>query len=278
MHEYDITLKLLLRGSAAMAFQALTGGLVERWLDIELPKMQNLRMDLLGELADGTLLHLELQSGNDPEMPLRMAEYALGVYRRFDQFPRQIVLYVGEPTLRMQPNLTGARFSFSYELRDLRDLDGDGLLRSEEVGDNVIAVLARLRDRKAAVMEIVRRIAGLDAVRRDAALGQLIVLAGLRGLEETVEEEIRKMPILNDILDHKVLGREYKRGRAEGIEDGRQDGIQQGELRILRRLLEKRFGPIPAWVEERLVGRSADDLEALSVRLLEAQSLEDLLR
>jgi hypothetical protein len=162
-------------------------------------------------------------------------------------------------------------------LRDLRDLDGDVLLRSGEVGDNVIAVLARLRDQKAAVTEIVRRIAGLDAVKRDAALGQLIVLAGLRGLEETVEEEIRKMPILNDIMDHKVLGREYKRGRAEGVEEGRQDGIQQGELRMLRRLLEKRFGPIPAWAEERLGGRSAEDLEALSIRLLEAQSLEDLL-
>jgi predicted transposase YdaD len=273
MHEYDITLKLLLRGSAAMAFQALTGGLVERWLDIELPKMQNPRMDLLGEFADGTLLHLELQSGNDAEMPLRMAEYALGVYRRFGQFPRQIVLYVGEPVLRMQPGLAGARFSFSYELRDLRDVDGDGLLRSDDVGDNVLAVLANLRDRTSAVTEIVRRIAGLDPVERDAALGQLIVLSGLRGLEKTVEEEIRKMPILNDIMDHKVLGREYKRGRAEGIEEGR----QQGELTILRRLLEKRFGPIPAWVEERLGGRSAEDLEALSIRLLEAQSLEELL-
>ena len=277
MHEYDITLKVLLRGSAAMAFQALTGGVVERWLDIELPKMQNPRMDLLGELADGTLLHLELQSGNDSAMALRMAEYALGVYRRFDQFPRQIVLYVGEPRLRMEPSLMGGRFSFRYELRDLRDLDGDGLLRSEEMGDNILAVLARLRDRKAAVTEIVRRIAGLDAVKRDAAVGQLIVLAGLRGLEETVEEEIRKMPILNDIMDHKVLGREYKRGRAEGIADGRQDGIQQGELRILRRLLEKRFGPIPEWVEGRLSGRSAEDLEAISIRLLEARSLEELL-
>jgi hypothetical protein len=137
MHEYDITLKLLLRGSAGMAFQALTGGLVERWLDIELPKMQNPRMDLLGELTDGGLLHLELQSGNDSEMPLCIAEYALGVYRRFNRFPRQIVLYVGEPVLRMQPGLTGACFSFSYELRDFRDLDGDGLLGSDGAGDNV---------------------------------------------------------------------------------------------------------------------------------------------
>ena len=273
MHEYDITLKLLLRGSAGMAFQALTGGQVERWLDIELPKMQNPRMDLLGEFADGTLLHVDLQSGNDSEMPLRMAEYALGVYRRFGQFPRQIVLYVGEPVLRMQTGLTGARLSFSYELRDLRDVDGDGLLGSDEVGDNILAVLANLRDRKSAVTAIVRRIAGLDSVKRDVALKQLIVLSGLRGLEKTVEEEIRKMPILNDIMDHKVLGREYKRGRAEGIEEGR----QQGELTILRKQLEKRFGPIPAWVEERLGGRSAEDLEALSVRLLEARSLEEVL-
>ena len=77
------------------------------------------------------------------------------------------------------------------------------------------------------------------------------------------------MPILNDIMDHKVLGREYKRGWAEGAQDA--------ELRMLRKLLEKRFGPIPAWVEERLVGRSVEDLEALGIRLLEARSLEELL-
>jgi hypothetical protein len=174
MHEYDVTLKMLLRGSARMAFQALTGGAVEKWLDVELPKVQNPRMDLLGVMVDGSLLHLELHSGNDAEMPERMAEYALGAYRLF-----------------------------SYELRDMRDLDGDRLLESTDPGDNVLAVLARLRDSKAAVAEIVRRVAGLDATRREVATGQLMILAGLRGLEETVEEEIRKMPILNDIMEHK---------------------------------------------------------------------------
>ncbi len=73
------------------------------------------------------------------------------------------------------------------------------------------------------------------------------------------------MPILNDIMDHKVLGREYKRG------------LQQGELTILRRLIEKRFGTIPAWAEERLTSHSATALETLSVRVLDANSLEDLL-
>jgi hypothetical protein len=266
---YDVTLKMLLRGSAGRAFDELTGSTVAKWLDIELPKVQNPRMDLLGELTGGGLLHLELQSGNDPEMPERMAEYAIGTYRRFKQFPRQIVLYVGEPAIRMQPALTGPRFSFSYELRDLRDLDGETLLDSPDLGDNVLAVLARLRDRKAAVAEIVRRIADLDATKREDAIAQLIILAGLRGLEETVEEEIRNMPILNDIMEHKVLGREYRRGEAAGV--------QTGELRMLRRLLVARFGEIPAPVEDFLSRQSPDALETLSVRLLKADRIEDLL-
>jgi hypothetical protein len=42
---------------------------------------------LLGETADGSLLHIELQSTNDPAMPLRMAEYCLRVYRMLGKFP-----------------------------------------------------------------------------------------------------------------------------------------------------------------------------------------------
>ncbi|MGI8989175.1 MAG: DUF4351 domain-containing protein [Bryobacteraceae bacterium] len=53
-------------------------------------------------------------------------------------------------------------------------------------------------------------------------------------------------------------------------------GVQQGELTLLRRQIEKRFGAVPAWAEERLSSRPAD-LETLGVRLLDAKSLEDLL-
>ena len=70
------------------------------------------------------------------------------------------------------------------------------------------------------------------------------------------------MPIFGDILDNKVLGREFKRG----------------ELAVLRRQIEKRFGAIPTWAEERLTGRAAADLEDLSVRVLDAESIEDLLK
>ena len=100
-------------------------------------KVQNTRVDLLGEAVDGSLVHLELQSGNDATMPLRMAEYCLGVFRLLGRFPRQVLLYVGEAPLRMDSELRGPDVWFRYRAIDIRDLDGDLLLRSEEVGDNV---------------------------------------------------------------------------------------------------------------------------------------------
>src|SRR5580658_6924224 len=105
MQKYDVTLKLLLQGEAKLTMLELAGGTVEKWLNIELPKVQNPRADLLGETADGSLIHVELQSGNDKSMPLRMAEYCLGVYRLFEKFPRQVLLYVGQAPLRMDGEL-----------------------------------------------------------------------------------------------------------------------------------------------------------------------------
>ena len=86
------------------------------------------------------------------------------------------------------------------------------------------------------------------------------------------------MPILNDILDHKVLGREFKKGLQQGVQEGMQQGLQQGAFTVLRRLIEKRFGPLPDWAEMRLAERNATELEDLSVRVLDAKSVEDLLK
>jgi hypothetical protein len=114
MQKYDVTLKLLLQGPAKLAMLELAGGAVEKWLNVELPKVQNPRVDLLGETADGSLVHVELQSGNDPDMPLRMAEYCFGVFRLFGRFPRQAVLYVGEAPLSMERELHGPDVSFRF--------------------------------------------------------------------------------------------------------------------------------------------------------------------
>ncbi len=73
------------------------------------------------------------------------------------------------------------------------------------------------------------------------------------------------MPILNDIMDHEVIGRERRLGMAEG------------ERTVIMRVLADRFGQVPAWARQRIGSLAAPDLDRLSARLLKAASIEELL-
>jgi len=278
LNEYDATLKLLFQGSATGALRELIGVAVERWLNVELPRVQTPRVDLLGETHEGELVHVEFQSSNDSAMAHRMAEYYLGIYRQLGRYPRQTLIFVGDERLRMTGKLESPAMSFQYRLIDIRELDGEALINSARVGDNILSLLARLPDREDAIRRVLAGIAEGREVDRETALEALLVIAGLRHLEETVEQEIKKMPVLNDILENKVLGREYKRGIEEGVQQGVRQGVQQGELTLLRRMIEGRFGILPEWADARLSRSSSSEIEAFSLRLLDATSLEELLK
>ncbi len=226
--------------------------------------MEKRQADLLGEAPDGTMVQIEFQSTNDRDIALRMAEHYVDIYRRRSQFTRQTVLYVGNAPMQMPTGL-GPDNWFGYRLVDARELDGEELLDSPGLGDNILAVLTRLRDRKAAIRRVLEKIAELDPSKQGDALWHLMLMAGLRRMGNEVEEEVKKMPILDDIMDHEVLGREYRRGRKEG------------EVEMFRRQLEIEFGPLPEGITEKIAARPSDHIARLMNMLIKGVTLEDIL-
>ena len=103
----------------------LTGFEVWRWLNVELPKLRNLRVDLLGETPAGGLFHIELQSRNDSDMARRMLEYALAIYGQYRRRPEQLVLYTGEAPMRMAGRFV--EFGFDCRIADIREFDTEPL-------------------------------------------------------------------------------------------------------------------------------------------------------
>ena len=65
-------------------------------------------------------------------------------------------------------------------------------------------------------------------------------------------------------------------GREEGRKQGRLGGRREGEAALLRRLLLRRFGAVPAWAEARLNGATTDQFEVWGERILDAAKLEDV--
>ena len=75
-------------------------------------------------------------------------------------------------------------------------------------------------------------------------------------------------------------------GRAEGLEkglekgrvEGRLEGRIEGEATLLLRLLERRFGVLPPAVRDRIAAADTAALETWGLRVLDAGSLDDVLR
>jgi len=102
----------------------------------------------------------------------------------------------------------------------------------------MLAVLARVKSRQDAIRGVLGRIGKVEAKQRELAVEQLAILAGLRGLAD---------------------------GRAEG------------ERKVLRAQLKKRFGRLPVWAQKQLDEATAEQIEAWSLKLLDARKLEDVL-
>lgn len=91
---------------------------VECWLDVELPNVQNPRVSMCsGEPGRGELVDGELQSANDTTM--RCAWPSI-VFACSDLFPRQLLVCVGEASLRKASSLQTANWTRCHRRRVTR--------------------------------------------------------------------------------------------------------------------------------------------------------------
>ncbi len=141
-------------------------------------------------------------------------------------------------------------------------------MASGNFGDSVLAVLTRLGERLEGVRRILERIAAGPVGQRDEALAELFIFAGLRKMEDEARREAKKMPILNDIMDNRVIGPAIRQGRVEGR--------VEGQVEMLLSLIEKRFGRVPPDVSQRISALKPAQLKRAGLRLLDAQRIEDL--
>src|SRR5580658_4154128 len=112
----------------------------------------------------------------------------------------------------MKDRIEGPHVSVRFHLVDIRDLDGEKLLASANMGDNVLAVLTRLCEQPSAVRRGLKRIAAGPPGERNQALAELFIVAELRKITGNIKREVEKMPILVDIMDNEVLGPVLRKG------------------------------------------------------------------
>ena len=95
----------------------------------------------------------------------------------------------------------------------------------------------------------------------------------------------RVLPALEAALDDEeqrqnmatIAEQLIEKGKRKGIEEGRKEGRKEGQRNTLLRLLEHRFGPLPAEARERIERAQRVELERWLDRILSAATLAEVL-
>ena len=228
MVKIDISLRDIISKLPHKFVELLTHKKGIKLLDTSLPNVKDKRADLVVELEDKSIFHLEVQSQNDKNMPFRMLEYFLLLRYKFktDNI-YQMVLYVGENPLNMKNNIALKNLIFNYELKDIREIDCYELLESNDLEDKILAILCNIEDENRYINVIIDTILNLNENDRKDYIKKLLSLSRYRSninekLTTTIKEKV--MPITID-LKHDPY---YNQGLTTGLQQGIQQGIQQG--------------------------------------------------
>ena len=110
----------------------------------------------------------------------------------------------------------------------------------------------------------------------DPAIKKAFELANKAALtpEELDDQERREMFIQDQ---RGAITHAEQRGEQRGRQEGRQEGAQRGKAEMLTNLLKRRFGDLPTWASQKIADADLSTLEAWSLRILDATTLDSVL-
>ena len=253
-------------------------------------------------LRDGSerwvYVHLEVQGNAQAEFAERMFVYNYRLYDRYRQ-PVASLAVLADSTLHWRPDhfsfaVLGCKHELCFPVAKLLDYAQDQADLYSNPNPFALVTLAHLltqatrqdmNARFAAKWKLVQLLyqrgwdkqqvidlfSVLDWMMRLPEQLKRSLWHNIEVLEE--QEKMRYVTSVEQIGIEKGLLQGMQRGLMQGRAEGRLEGEQSGEAKALRRLLQKRFGPLSEDVLARLQAASIDELELWLDRALDADSL-----
>jgi len=111
-----------------------------------------------------------------------------------------------------------------------------------------------------------------DKMGEVTEINRALTIANRANLTEKELEDLHHQEVFFQDQQGSVI-----KAREEGLQQGREEGIVVGQINLIQRLLERKFGELPTEIKESLHGLSPARLEDLSLAMLDFASLDDLI-
>jgi predicted transposase/invertase (TIGR01784 family) len=191
--------------------------------------LEPIRADALILLqSDEVVLHVEFQTKTDPNMPFRMADYRLRVYRRFPKKRmRQVVVYLAQTESEMVYQTTFSIENLQHEFTVIRLWEQPAEIFLRVPGLLPFAVLSNATDKTSTLQNVAARIDNITDRRTQSNLtASVAILAGLVLNQEVIQRLLRR-----DIMQESVI---YQSIKTEGKEEGIELGVRRVAVNLLK--------------------------------------------
>jgi hypothetical protein len=165
------------------------------------------------------ILHLEFETGINPEMVYRVGEYH-GMAARRQKLPiRHVVVYLGEEPPTMRTELKPEEVYTGFDLLNVQGLDTNELLSSQVPEVVLVAILSDYPKEEAEtilrqiVLNLKKLVKNTRIVKK--YINQLMMLSRLRKIEALAIKITEEMPIHYDIETDALYLRGTENGRSQ---------------------------------------------------------------
>ena len=195
-------------------------------IDKELQRVEDRRADVVANVDNEYILHIEIQNQNDKKMPFRMMRYYSDIKMVTDLPIKQYLIYIGKDRCNMRKEIIDFDFSYKYNIIDMREIDCQKFIEIDTPDSLVLAILCDFKDRnpQEVVNYIIKRLYEHSNENERVFREYMLMLEELsknRNLEKLVE---KGEEMLTEI-DYRTLP-SFNLGIKKGIEKGIEKGIR----------------------------------------------------
>ena len=241
--------------------------------------LEPIRADALMLLqSDEIVLHVEFQTQPDPNMPFRMLDYRVRVYRRFPhKRMRQVVIYLQESGSEQVQQTVFSIPGTQHEFEVIRLWEQPLEVFLSTPGLLPFAVLSQTTDRAATLRRVATQIEEITEQRLQSNVAaSAAILAGLVLEKGMIQQILRREIMQESVIYQEIKAEGIQEGLQQGKEEGLQQGKEEGERSLILRQLSRRLGQIPTEVQGQIAQLSLAQLEDLGEALLDFKQMADL--
>lgn len=249
------------------------------------------RVNVLNGDESWIYIHVEVQGTKQAEFAERMFVYN---YRLFDRYKRPVasLAVLADEHRQWKPSsygftVFGCRHTLEFPVAKLSEYEDklDELLVSNNAFGLITAAHILTQQTRKQHQERYKAKLGLIRILyrrhwdKQRVIDLFSVLDWLMQLPEWLDSQVwQELETIEESKKVQYITSVERIGIAKGMATGMAKGVEkgrvEGESRLLRRLLERRFGVLPLWVSEQLANASEQQLEAWGEAILTAPTLE----